>query len=814
YKYLETGTLYYHLDDLSQAKQYLTQAQQYYITMNLHVHEDIGLMKNILGMIDNNQKKYQQAIAHLQSALKIYAALGKEKHRQKIANVHHNLCKAYIGQKQYAKASQQALLALQLNKVLNSDNYISLNLDALGTIEKKQGRYAAALAYYRAALDLRLKYANRSEIAAVYENIGDLFAEQQLFDKAFHHYQLAVEQLVPNFQNKDVFSQPILQDQLIVNEPFLLRLLDLKGQLHHQRFLKNKHPNDLDQAYNIYQQVDTLATQIRQNFRARGSKFLLQERAMPIYERAIETALSLYEQNRERQYLEKAYFYSTKNKAIVLLEQQQELDAKFASVPDSLLKKESDLNASITQTENQLYQLANLDESGDSLVSALKTQLFGHKRAYELLIEQLEKKYPDYHALKYAIQEPISIEAIQNQLPKEAAVIEYFTGEHHLYIFVISKNQFYHHVLAKPTHFETLCQNFRAMSDGRQAYEQDAFTKISNQLYVYLLEKPLGMLNPAINRLSIIPDGILTQISFELLPLKPNQVATKKQHFLLEQYAIHYAYSNEHLFQLSEKSTSTAPQVFAGFGLEYDAFTLDAMEHLPRTQFALNGQRGLGKLIYADDEVKAIAQLMNGQTWVNERATKKNFLQQAAHFQILHLAMHGLIDEENPLNSALIFSRPSDSTDFVLRASELYATRLNADLVVLSACHTGSGAIAIGEGVRSLARAFAHAGCPSLVSSLWSASDYSTKTILTDFYRYLKQGHAKDKALQLAKLDYLRQASPTQAAPIYWAHLAIFGNRDAVAVSTSSFRFGQLLGFGLAFVFLLFLFLRRVGLAR
>ena len=164
---------------------------------------------------------------------------------------------------------------------------------------------------------------------------------------------------------------------------------------------------------------------------------------------------------------------------------------------------------------------------------------------------------------------------------------------------------------------------------------------------------------------------------------------------------------------------------------------------------------------------------------------KNNFLKNAGKFRILHFAMHGIIDEETPLNSSLIFFKDADSTDFVLRAAELYSLRLNAEMVVLSACHTGTGKIAQGEGVRSLARAFAYAGAPALVTSLWSASDYSTKEILVPFYKYLNKGMTKDIALQQAKLDYLNSAPPAYSVPSYWSHLTVVGNTAPISFKTS-----------------------------
>jgi len=168
---------------------------------------------------------------------------------------------------------------------------------------------------------------------------------------------------------------------------------------------------------------------------------------------------------------------------------------------------------------------------------------------------------------------------------------------------------------------------------------------------------------------------------------------------------------------------------------------------------------------------------------VNNKATKEVFLTNAPNYDIVHLAMHSVVNEEKPMNSALIFSRESDSLDFILRASEIYGLSLNNQMAVLSACDTGHGKLEKGEGVRSLARAFSYAGSPSLVASLWSAPDRSTKEILVNFYKNLKAGQFKDEALRNAKLTYLDQAPPVYSIPTHWAHLVVIG--DAMPMTFS-----------------------------
>ena len=107
--------------------------------------------------------------------------------------------------------------------------------------------------------------------------------------------------------------------------------------------------------------------------------------------------------------------------------------------------------------------------------------------------------------------------------------------------------------------------------------------------------------------------------------------------------------------------------------------------------------------------------------------------------------------------------------------------QLDAELVVLSACNTGVGRLHKGEGMLSLARAFKYSGAKSLVTSLWSVSDFSTKELMLLFYQYLKKGEGKHVALQKAKLAYLEKYNdPLFSHPFYWSGFNMVGDTTAV----------------------------------
>ena len=125
--------------------------------------------------------------------------------------------------------------------------------------------------------------------------------------------------------------------------------------------------------------------------------------------------------------------------------------------------------------------------------------------------------------------------------------------------------------------------------------------------------------------------------------------------------------------------------------------------------------------------------------------------------------------------------RPQETAD--LFAIELYGMQLKSDLAVLSACETGMGTLHKGEGIMSFSRAFAYAGVPAAIISLWKVPDKATSMIMVKFYTYLKEGHRKDVALQLAKTEFVKEY-PQMSHPFYWSGFVLTGNNKEIPFPT------------------------------
>jgi CHAT domain-containing protein len=182
----------------------------------------------------------------------------------------------------------------------------------------------------------------------------------------------------------------------------------------------------------------------------------------------------------------------------------------------------------------------------------------------------------------------------------------------------------------------------------------------------------------------------------------------------------------------------------------------------------------LASLPYSETEAIAIAQLLNVEPLTGDKATKVAVLQQIEQARIVHLATHGILDDVEGLGiPGFIALAPSKGDSGLLTANEIFNLRLNAELVVLSACNTGRGRIT-GDGVIGLSRSFIAAGVPSVVVSLWSVTDESTADLMAEFYRQIQLTPDIAQALRKAMLVTLVK----HPNPVDWAAFTLIGEAE------------------------------------
>jgi len=246
------------------------------------------------------------------------------------------------------------------------------------------------------------------------------------------------------------------------------------------------------------------------------------------------------------------------------------------------------------------------------------------------------------------------------------------------------------------------------------------------------------------------------------------------------------------------KGQASPPKPFVGFG--NPAFTgkpaeaansLAALAQECRTNAGLPPAllRALAPLPETADEVRRVAQALHAGADsvilgkdVNEATLHKLPLDQ---YRVIYFATHGLLPGELRCQSepGLALSPPDHEPkglddDGLLAASEVAGLRLNADLVVLSACNTGSGGGGRlgGQALSGLAEAFFYAGSRALVVSHWQVPSVPTVALMTGMFERLGPDLKNGAADALRQTQLRLVAAPETAHPFYWAAFTLVGD--------------------------------------
>jgi CHAT domain-containing protein len=234
--------------------------------------------------------------------------------------------------------------------------------------------------------------------------------------------------------------------------------------------------------------------------------------------------------------------------------------------------------------------------------------------------------------------------------------------------------------------------------------------------------------------LTIVPHGPLTRLSFAAL-------LDEKSRYLVEKHSVHYVPAATAL----EYTSRAAQKVTA----QYRKLLLIANPHnMPRSE---DGSL-LPSLPGAIKEAEAITRGAPPDAIViltGEGATKEQVRILSPGRAFIHFATHSVLRDDRPFDSFLALA---DRGRLTVR--EIYDLDLNADLVFLSACRTGSPALS-GDGISGMTRAFFYAGASSVAASLWDVADDPSHLLVAEFYRMLAVSGDKSGALRGAQLSLI-----------------------------------------------------------
>jgi CHAT domain-containing protein len=306
----------------------------------------------------------------------------------------------------------------------------------------------------------------------------------------------------------------------------------------------------------------------------------------------------------------------------------------------------------------------------------------------------------------------------------------------------------------------------------RQTKIEPALLVQGRKLYNLLIAPAAPWIDRA-ERILISPDGPLHTLPFAAL-VRPG----KRPEWLVEWKPIHTALSATLYAELKQGRRvlpAGAGSLVAFADPVYRAIqgAVAGPDDSPQRRY----RAGLPPLPGAREEVQALSSLYgrDARAFFGAAATKAQIEHLPVSTRYLHFACHALLDRRFPLDSALALATSQAEGNGLLQAWEIFERlRIDADLVTLSACSTGLGRDAGGEGLIGLTRAFQYAGARSVLASLWAVSDRSTAALMATFYTKLRAGSPKDLALAEAQRELLRGGK--FAHPYSWAAFELNGD--------------------------------------
>ena len=753
----DLGTLYLNLEQYELAKQYGEQTLSLAEDLKLKAApaglwpDEFGIAGalSLVGALDRREGKYEQAIAHLKQAQALYQQLnrGSSKFDYQIADTLAEIGRVYNDAGDNVQALTFLQQALQVaNKTQSSELAASIR-NSLGVLYLEQEDYDQAEAHLRQSLQGYEH--NKAEAARVLLNLGVIEQRRSNFAPALHYFQQALQQAT-SVAKQDVMMAAGEGLGVIYREQgdFPAAFQVLAESLSQARSLQDKMREaeilwriaETHQAQGAFTQAVELSRQAHQ--------IAVQQHLPKLsYLTAVTLGQAYFSQKKIPQALE------------ILTAATDQLEALRTRVAGQEEERQLFFVNKVTAyhllTEIQLMQ----GKSFDALLSVERAKA-------RVLLDSLSQSNDEL----FAAQKPplLSRPDLRQCVDPKTALLEYLVTKEKTFLFVIRKK-----TLTSEPEIQTFTIHLSAqeLQKRTQAFQQmiasrhPAFAAEARDLYRLLLQ-PAAELLEGVDSLCMIPDGSLWEVPFQALQ-------DARGRYVLEEYAIHLAPSLSVLSAMKQPSAQhISPSLFALGNPAHKA---------TKTDSAAKFSREFTPLPDAEKEVASVGKLFEKRkVLTGQAATESVFKALAGDYGMLHLATHAVLDNRHPLNSYLLLAtaQSDEKNDGMLTAREVMQLKLQAQLVVLSACETANGRISAGEGIIGLSWAFLLAGCRTMVVSQWQVNSSSTTEFMIHFFSQLKNGGDKKPAVQAqalrqAALKLLRQ--PRYQHPYYWAGFVMIG---------------------------------------
>lgn len=768
--FLNMGVTYIYTADYEKAQSYLDKSLEIILEKTPGNQADLLTLYNNMGFIAEKKGNYTTAISYYSKGLSIGTKLTNSvKILRGLANVYFRMNDKTMADLYYKQALAKSIEMYGEENSETALTYLRYG-DFLSDVGDKK-----AIVYLNKSLELYKKaFGNVNiDVSTAYNYIGRYYDRVNDYNKSLRYMQFSLIAGFPGFTSQNITDNPAISAENL-NENLLNPLISKATALLRLYLSDSTRTDLLKNSITTFNLALKMVEMLRSTYQDENSKLFISENEKTTFSNALLAQVALYNKTKRPEAMDEAFSLCEKGKSAVLLSHLRDKEARnIGRIPENLLNQDASLKSEIYFYNKQIHDQKLLPDPDETKIKMWNSRLFDLNRKQDELIKSIEKNYPAYYNLKYD-NSVISIADIQKKLSPGQAMIEFTLADSTLYIFAITARD--KKLVTSPID-KSFAGNMATLRDQLTGKEFNNYTAADFKTFVFasysVYKQLLQPIEPIIKgkELILIPDAELGYLSFDVLLTRlpdTNKPTYRKLPYLIRESAIAYAPSATTFFdEMSIRKTNKNSRILA-FGPAYN----ESNEVL--NQKDENGKllrNTLANLTNTKEEIKSLSEYFNVKSFTGNEATETAFKQNAKNYRVLHLAMHTLINNENPLYSKLIFFRAKGDTidDGMLNASELINMELKADMAVLSACNTGSGKMRKGEGIMSLSRDFFYAGVPGIIMTAWAVEDRSGVKLMDYFYKYIAQGKPRHEALRLAKIEYLDNCDKLTSHPHYWA---------------------------------------------
>jgi CHAT domain-containing protein/tetratricopeptide (TPR) repeat protein len=766
---------------------------------------------NNIGAIYKRWGEFQIALGYYLEALPLKRRLGN---RGSEANTLHNIGAVCAELGDFRKALEYYDQAIVLSRGVGDLQGEAITLDSVGLVLARLGDANKAVECHKEALTLAKAVGDRRNEASTLSHLGSLYRLLREPNKALECYNQALSII------RDVGDRYLEAYSLSgIGSTYDLLLEPRKALEYHRRALQLS--KDLgDQAGEIARlsEIARLERKLGNKREAlsamRNSLDILESTRAKLlsrelrasylaskhdyYEFYIDLSMEMQRDEPSGGHDALALHTSERARARGMLELLGEMRADIRQGVDlGLLEVEQKLHRRIAAEAEKLTRLLSATHSEEQAVAA-KKKVEGLLADYGEVEARIRSSSPRYAALTHP--QPLSLKEIQEQvLDADTMLLEYCLGDERSYLWVVTRTSIASFVLPKRADIEAA---------ARRVY--DLLVSGGNTLQGELPALSQLVLGPVAGRLGrkrllIVADGALQYIPFGALPEPVSRTArptTRKYRPLVLEHEIVSLPSASVLAVLRAETGSRQPAPKTVAVLADAVYEITDPRVKFRTALQSTGEDGTAQAALGSDVERSVKEFGLGRfnrlpvsrdeaEEITSLTAREKCLRaldfdasrgtatspEMAQYRIVHFAAHSLLSDQNPDLSGIVLSLVDPEgrqQNGFLRLHEIYNLKLNADLVVLSACQTALGKEIKGEGLVGLVRGFMYAGAPRVVASLWKVSDRATAELMKRFYqRMLIERQPAASALRSAQVSMLKEKQWEE--PYYWAGFVLQG---------------------------------------